>query len=172
MQLNLQIPPQEEPLTYDEVTTYLKLPENRDRQAIHLLISSARDYVEQLTGRVLIKQKWQLQLKPLFPPTSPLIQCGWHRLEIRLPRPPLIEVESVKWKGKEIPFLVERDKVCLPPLYWDQDISITFWAGYGEKPESLPPSLKMGVLMATQLFYDHQDIDLSILNPFKVHRLI
>jgi len=172
MQLNLLIPPQEEPLTPEEVIAYLKLPDNQDKTMLRLLISSARAYVEGLTGRVLLKQKWQLQLTPTFPPTSPLVQCSWHRLEIRLPLPPLIEVEKVRWKSKQIPFILEKDKVCLPPLYWDQEITITFWAGYGEKPESLPPNLKMGVLMATHHFYDHQEVDLSIINPFKVHRIL
>ncbi|MBS0272285.1 MAG: hypothetical protein JSR85_06525 [Proteobacteria bacterium] len=49
---------------------------------------------------------------------------------------------------------------------------MTYWAGYGTTQDSIPPDLKMGVLKAIHAFYDHHKMDLSLLHPYKVHRLI
>ncbi len=172
MQLFLQTPPIEEPLTLDEVKAYLKIHENQEEGFLQSIISSARAYVECFTGRALLKQRWHLQIRPRFPPLSPLVKYREEALEIELPYPPLMRVEEVKVKEKTTAFKQEENRVVLDSSHWDQEISIHYWAGYGEKASSLPPALKMAVLMATRPFYDHQPVDLSILNPFKVHRLM
>lgn len=171
MKLSLQVPPAEEPVTLDEVKSYLKLSSDGEDGYVKSLIASARSYVEGRTGRALLKQKWQMNLKPPYPPKSPLLQCREKRLEIQLPHPPLLDIESVTIKENDIPYRIEEDTVVLSPSYWNQEISIHYWAGYGETRESLPPDLKMAVLMVTRLFDDHQPIDLTILKPFKVFHL-
>lgn len=172
MELNLVTPPTEEPLTLDEVRWYLKLPSTREDDHVKSLISSARAYVEGTTGRALIKQKWKLRFKPPYPKKSPLIKREEDTLKIHLPYPPLLSVEEVKMKEQPIPFRVEENDVFLSSFCWEKDISISFWAGYGDTKEALPPNLKMGTLMATSLFENHDPIDLSLLNPFKVFHII
>lgn len=172
MKLLLKVPPDQEPLTREEVKDYLKLSEDQDNTFLIFLISSARAYVEGFTGRSLLKQKWVLEISPPYPPSSPLVKWEEKSLEINLPHPPLLEVEAVTIKGRAIPFTVRESKVLLSSSYWNKEISISFWAGYGETAASLPPDLKMAVLMVTRCFYDQQKGDSSLLNPFKVHHLI
>lgn len=172
MKLFLQVPPSQEPLTREEVRAYLKLSEGQESDFLAPLISSARTYVEGLTGRSLLKQKWVLEISPPYPPSSPLVKVEEKSLEINLPHPPLLEVEAVTMKGQNIPFTVKESKVRLSSSFWNKEISIAFWAGYGETASSLPPDLKMAVLMATRCFYDQQKGDFSLLTPFKVHHLI
>lgn len=172
MQLLLKIPPLLEPLTTEEVKAYLRLSNDYEEDFLHSLISAARAYVETVTGRALLKQKWQMQIKPPYPRESPLVKCEGKSLEIDLPHPPLLEVENVKTDEKLIPFQVEENKVVLSSLFWNKKVSLLYWAGYGETTESLPPDLKLAILMATRFFYDHQKVDLSLLKPYRVMKVI
>ena len=172
MKLFLKVPPSHEPLSREEVKACLRLSEDQDNDFLPTLISSARAYVEGVTGRALLKQKWILEISPPYPSSSPLVKVEEKSLEINLPHPPLLEVEVVTMRGKEIPFMVKDSKVLLSSSYWNKEISIAFWAGYGETAASLPPDLKIAVLIATRCFYDQQKGDFSLLTPFKVHHLI
>ncbi len=78
---------------------------------------------------------------------------------------------EVKESAKTIAYEVEENRVLLSSLFWDKEISIIYWAGYGETAASLPPDLKMAVLMATRFFYDNQKVDLPLLGPYKVFHL-
>ncbi len=172
MQLFIKTSPVQEPLTLEEVKVYLRLSADQEEDYLRSLIASARAYVENATGRALLKQKWLMQIKPPYPCHSPLIKGSGKNLEIELPYSPLLEVESVKSNGKEVYFTVEENKALLPSSLWNKEISVTYWAGYGETSASLPPDLKMAVLMATRFFYDHQIVDLPLLEPFKVLRVV
>ena len=167
MELFLKKPPATEPLTLDEVRSYLRIPSRQDDDLLLSLISTARSHVERLTGRALLKQQWQMDLKPPYPRSSPLVQRR-ESLIIHLLKPPLLGIQSVKVKGKAISFRKEERKVILPTSFLAEEIKITYWAGYGETPAALPPDLKMSVLMAVGCLYEHQEVDLPLLKPFKV----
>jgi len=172
MQLLLKTPPSQEPVTLEEVKSYLRLPSDQEESFLKNLIATARAYVERMIGRSLLKQKWLMHIKPPYPSSSPLVKWEGKTLEIDLPYPPLLEIESIKTNQKEHPFTVAENKVRLSSLLWDKEISIIYWAGYGETVDALPPDLKMAVLMAARFFYDDQKVDLSMLRPFKVLHLI
>lgn len=172
MQLFLKIPPSSEPITLEDVKDYLKLPPDVEESSLPLLIATARMHVENITGRALLKQQWEMQITPPYPPSSPLIRRKGKELEISLTPLPLLEVESIKTENREIPFTVKETQVNVPSYCWDQELSLTYWAGYGETAVSLPAPLKMGTLMAARLLYDNQREDIPLLNPFKIHKLI
>lgn len=172
MYLTLKVPPSREPLTLEETKVYLRLNTDQEDQHVKDLISAARAYVEGITGRALLKQGWLLTLTPPYPPSSPLVENKQGELTLSLPLPPLIRVISIKAKGKDIPYIKEEDKIKLSPLYWGCSLSISFWAGYGETPESIPPDLKMAVLMGTRSLYEGQDMRLPLLTPYKVMKII
>jgi hypothetical protein len=172
MQLFLKTPPAQEPLTQEEVKAYLRLSTDQEEGFVRMLIASARAYVEGVTGRALLKQEWEMQIKPPYPSSSPLVKREGESVEIELPHPPLLKVEAVKTEEKIILYEVEENKVVLSSLFWNTKLSITYWAGYGETALSLPPDLKMAVLMATRFFYDHQKVELPLLQPFKVLKIV
>jgi hypothetical protein len=171
MQLFLKTPPIQEILTLEEVKTYLRISSDQEDDFLKIIMRAARAHVESLTGRALLKQQWVLGIKPPYPEGSPLVKREGKRLEISLPWPPLLEVEEVKMDGKTIAHEVEENRVLLSSLFWDKEISIIYWAGYGETADVLPPDLKMAVLMATRFFYDNQKGDLPILGPYRVFHL-
>lgn len=172
MQLTCLIPPTHEPITPNEVKRYLRLPDETQEKHIQGLIASARSYVEGTTGRALLKQQWQLKLTPPYPKASPLVKRETEHLKIHLPRPPLISIDSVKLKSQPINYTIEGDTIFLSSFCWEKEISVTYWAGYGNTKEDLPINLKMGTLIATRLFEFQEPVDLSLLSSFKVFHVV
>lgn len=172
MQLYLKAPPLQEPIALEEVKTYLRISSEQEDGLLKTLISSARSYVEGATGRALLKQGWVLHLIPPYPPSFPLVKNEKGELSITLPKPPLINVTSVKTKGQDVPYIVEEMKVKLSPILWGHPLSIAFWAGYGEDALSVPADLRMAILMGVRFLYEGQKIELPLLTPYKVRRLM
>ncbi|MBA3814630.1 MAG: phage head-tail connector protein [Alphaproteobacteria bacterium] len=81
MELFLKTPSVQEPVTIDEVRSYLRLSSEQEDDTLPTLISAARAHVESITGRALLKQEWQVNLKPPYPHFSPLVRmmkkCGY-----------------------------------------------------------------------------------------------
>lgn len=172
MEIILKTPPALEPVTLDETRAFLRLSDEQERDTLPTLIAAGRAHVESLTGRALLKQEWQMTLKPPYPPSSPLVRMGAGHVRIQLPKPPLISVESVKLGEKDIPFTQEENKVILSPQFWNEMILINYWAGYGETAADLPPDLKMAVLMVIRCLYDDRPVDTAFLRPFRVLGLL
>ncbi|MBI2707866.1 MAG: phage head-tail connector protein [Proteobacteria bacterium] len=172
MRLHLRFPSSQEPVFLEEVKTYLRLTSDQEDDLLRNLISASRAAVENITGRALLKQRWTMQLTPPYPPSFPLVKNKTGELTVILPLPPLLGVESVKAGEQDVPYEVEEDRVILSPLLWGKALSIDFWAGYGETSASLPPDLKMAVLMGIRFLYEGQAINLPLLRPYKVMRLM
>jgi hypothetical protein len=83
-----------------------------------------------------------------------------------------MEVESVQSKETLLPYVIEENKIILSPMHGDKNISVLYWAGYGEESTALPPTLRHAILMVLRAFYDQQKVDLSLLSPFKVHHFL
>jgi uncharacterized phiE125 gp8 family phage protein len=80
--------PAEWPVTLEEAKAHLRVDVDDDNEMIEALIEAAVDYCDGPTGflgRALIDQTWELVLDE-FPED-----------EIKIPIPPLIEVESIKY---------------------------------------------------------------------------
>ena len=169
MHLTCTTAPAQEPLSLEEAKTYLRLSTNHEDALVTTLIGAARGYVEGITGRALLTQRWLMELTPPYPRTSPLILPNTGEVEITVPLPPLIRIESVKVAGRLVPHALFKSKVRISSHLFGKDISIDFWAGYGEDPLSLPPALKVAVLMATRCFYEGEVVpQLPLLNPYKI----
>ena len=78
------IDPAAEPITRAEAKSHLRVEHTNDDDLIDVLISAATGYVEEFTGRQLVEATWKLTLDE-FSET------------IRLPRPPLISVDSIEY---------------------------------------------------------------------------
>ena len=171
MHLSLKVPPPCEPLSLEETKLYLRISSDGEDTLITSLISASRAYVENITGRALLKQGWILQLTPPYPPSFPLVLTHQQELSLTLPMPPLLEVISVRSKGKSIPFVQEDTKLKIGKHFYGKPLSVSFWAGYGATSESLPADLKMAILRGVGALYEGQKIDLSLLAPYRVLRV-
>lgn len=158
MKLICLIAPLQEPVSLEEAKAYLRLSTDRDDGLVSTLIGAARSHVETITARSLLRQKWRMELTPPYPRSFPLVQRGTKEVEIMIPRPPLLEMDFLKAGGQNIPYRLFQEKIGASSLLWGQDIVLEFWGGYGSDPKTLPPDLKLGVLMAMRSFYEEKKL--------------
>lgn len=156
MALELTSAPASEPLTLDEVRTFLRVTSVTEDDYILNLISVARSCAEDFLNRALIQQTWTLYLRD-FPSDA----------EIVLPLAPLSSVTSVKYynsANRLTTLTVNTDyyvdaksqpgRIVLPesvswPTCYDKPnaVEIVFVAGYGAAASAIPGRILQGMLM-------------------------
>ena len=169
MSLTRTVDPATEPITLAEAKTHLRISTSADSPQpaetladdayIEDLIIEAREYVENVTGRALITQTFELKLDAFQ-------TC------IKIPRPPLQSVSSVQYQDasdatqtlaasnytvdadSEPGRLVESNTGTYPSTYPDLDaVTITFVAGYGTA-DDVPEIFKRAIKLYIEKMYD------------------
>lgn len=177
--------PAVEPLALGETKLWLKesLPDNDE--LILDLIQSAREFVEDETGRQLLTATWQLTLVG-FPPYMPIRY--WRIPEsiqfsgvattdfLRLPKPPVQSVVSVTYVHPDTgisttlaadQYLLDSstEPARLQPAYgtiWpvtrlqSNAVQVTFKSGYGDDAGSVPSKARTAMKFITALWYDNR----------------
>jgi uncharacterized phiE125 gp8 family phage protein len=167
--LTLITPPDGEPLTVDDVKVHLKVPFTDEDGLIAGLISAARERAEAVTGRQLKTATWQLGQDRT--PCEALI----------LPKPPLQEVEFVKYISLDNVLTVwssanyEVDAPAGPfagfgrlqptpltswPSVYDgkfNALQVRFVAGYGDEDEDVPSAIRQAMLLMVGAWYRNRE---------------
>ncbi len=182
--LVLVSPPTEEPVSLAEAKNHLRVDVADDDGLISALIIAAREYCEAFQNRAYITQTWQLWLDA-WPESS----------EIRIPRPPLQVVNSVRYYG------VDNAEYVLPPSEYIVDsagepgrivlaygkswpsvalrpanaVCVEFVAGYGGA-DKVPRRVKQAMLLLISHWYDTREIaavgHVTAEVPFTVNALL
>lgn len=183
--------PAETPITLEEAKSQLRVDFNDDDELIQSLIESATDYSERFLGRALIDQTWELVLDGFVHEHhhrhyDSLRWLHRHDYEsgIKLPKPPLIEVVSVKYddtSGAEqtvdpseymVDAIGEPGRVS-PIAPWPatrpgvNSVRIQFRCGYldqGSSPgsQSVPSSIRAAIkLMVGDLYANRETITIG-----------
>lgn len=92
MGLKLVTAPGSQPVTPDQAKAHLRVDTDDDNEMIDAFIEAATDYAESFQGRALIDQTWDLYLDS-WP--DAILQGSRQVNEIKIPKPPLIEVVGV-----------------------------------------------------------------------------
>lgn len=168
--------PVTEPVSLTEAKAHLAIDQSftEDDRYIQSLLSAARHHVESVSDRTLIRSQWQLKLD-LFP-----------SYDIELPRPPIAAgdvvvtfVPSSQASAVEAytNFRVDRDATpaAIRPQWngsWptcrgaENDVTITYWAGYGESGTDVPPPARHCILMlAAHWFSQREAVVQGGMNP-------
>lgn len=158
--------PNEEPFTVQEAKDHLRESGSSQDGLIGSLLSAAREYSETFTRRRLIKQTWRLSIDR-FP-------CDYSS-PIRIPFPPLLAVNSVKYTdlaGAEqtlapsqytvdlgsTPGKIDRAYMAIWPLTRciPNAVRIEFDCGYGD-PEQVPAGIKAAMKLAIGHWYENRE---------------
>lgn len=148
--------PLTEPVTLSDVKMFLRTivdDDSEDEAVIIPMITAAREFCENATGRALA-----VQTVTAFPRTFE---------PAYLPRPPIASFVSAAYKDKDgvshelsaSDVVVSNDKVYFvnPPsvgdLYAINPIQVTYTAGY----TTLPPSLRQAILMLVAHWYNNRE---------------
>lgn len=170
--LNRLIDPDIEPVTVAEAKMHMheQLVDADNDTYIGALITAAREWVEDYTGRALIDQTWQLIFE------------GYSYCEIKLHRSPVIEVESfiydlngeattvdtavyqldgarTKW-----PRVIQAYGQSFPASYWFPPLTIQFRAGYADRSasptegaEKVPEVFKHAIKLLVGHLYENRE---------------
>lgn len=150
----------EEPVSLDEVKQYLRVDFTDDDTLITFLIRTAREYCEQILNASLVEKRSEYYLNE-FPAEN----------YIKIPKPPLVTVESVTIKDSEgientfndyvvVENEFEESKILATngwpniELYPANPIKITYTAGYSTVPEPI----KMAILLLITHWYENREI--------------
>lgn len=182
MAIKLVTAPVAEPITTAEAKTYLRVSGSAEDSLISVLITAARQRVEEYIERALVTQTWDLWLDrfPLgtdAPYWNGVVQ--WSRrelyngqLEITLPRPPLVSVTHLKTYNDddvEATFsssnyivdtqstpgriVLKQGQVWPTDLREGNSINVRFVAGYGGAG-TVPGAIKAALYMTLGNFYE------------------
>lgn len=193
MNLIVLTPPPVEPVTLAEVYLHLRLdpdddspPAHPDDALLRSQIATARAEAEQMTRRAFVEQVLRLTVdrfprNDAFVGASQWLALAGVRGYIELPRPPLIEVQAVRYYDTDnvlqtvdaadwfvtddfVPRLMFRDGYVPPLTYARNDaVRIDYVAGYAadESPAvdqdyaaNVPQQIKQAILLGVQLLYD------------------
>lgn len=180
--------PAQEPVTPTEVDSYLRgdgVLEADDSDLLSELISSAREYVEEFTGRALITQTWTLYMDRWPAGQDNLgwwdgvregsIHCGDAR-SIKLPIGPLQSVTSVStYDSTNTPTEFDSSNYFLnttasigevvlntgavwPTFTRNRNgIEVVYVAGYGDNPTDVPSPLRTAIKMLISHWYENRE---------------
>lgn len=162
MSLTLVTAPQGEPLATAELLEHVRELDTTQASYLEALGTAAREYVESFCRRALLTQTWKLLLDE-FPEAD----------FIRLPRPPLQSVTTLKYRdtaGTLTTWDASNyvvDTASLPGRVhlaygtsWPSTrcqanaVEITYLAGYGDDPEAIPEGLKHALKLFVGHFYN------------------
>lgn len=156
-------PPAAEPLDLSDVKKVLLVDHSGDDTLIGNLISVARQFCEEVTGRSLINRTYSLYLDE------------WKEDELLLPKPPLVSVSQIKVYAENgtssvfpssgyfvdiagTPGRIVLTQSSVPPLpaRIANGIEIQFTAGYGAASSNIPPLLRQGMKQIIAHLYEHR----------------
>jgi len=179
MGLRQTVPPAVEPVTLPELKDQLNLGESDDHNThLNRLNVIARRHVEAQTWRQLINATWQLSLDA-FP-----TRCEDDDGFIYVPRPRLQSVTSIlyidgngtlqTWDSSKYQVDARGEPGRIAPAFgqtWPTTrrvfnaVTITFVAGYGTTPATVPEDLRHAINILVAFMFDHRTEDLSKAPP-------
>ena len=135
--------PKGEPLSLEAVKTYLRgIPgdDSEDDDVLLPLISAAREYCENITGRALAPQTITA-----YPEDG--------SVRMRLPRPPVVEIMSVTEGGEPVAYTSDPVRAFLKLERPASSMAITYRAGYSE----LPSLIRQAMLLLIGHWYTNRE---------------
>jgi uncharacterized phiE125 gp8 family phage protein len=155
--------PDVEPVEIEDVEAWIPVTEGSDDGVLTALIARAREELEDHLGRCFVESEWQLTLD-----ADDLTDLR----EIRLPRPPLISIDSVTFYDidgtsttidSSTYYWTQTGEIGRLRLKHDEDwpsnprevsaLVIAFTSGYGDTASDIPGAIKTGVLELCTFWY-------------------
>jgi uncharacterized phiE125 gp8 family phage protein len=178
--LTLITPPTVEPLTVDEVKTYLRLDcitDTEEDAYIQSLITVAREWCEGYQKRAYITQTWEVSLQEFPEDHTDTLNNYTQSNVIEIPKGCLQSINSFTYKDiygnvkiltENIDYIVSTrgilGKVCPPyarifpvsPLWPLDPIIINYTCGYGDDATKVPTKAKQAMYLLIGHWYENR----------------
>ena len=161
MNLRVITPPASEPVSLETMKAHLRVDATSEDALILAYLQSARELGEGLARRAFITQTLELVLDA-FPADGIL----------KLPRPPLLSVTSVKYTdvdgveatwtdyvvdARSEPGVIIFRSTPNVSLLESGAVAVRFVAGYGAAPTAVPSIFTQGILLSTAHWYENRE---------------
>ncbi|MES2706082.1 MAG: head-tail connector protein [Verrucomicrobiota bacterium] len=160
--------PEEEPVSLFELKAHLRVDGSDEDNLLSMILTAARERIEQETRRALIRQQWTAYIK----------NAGCGNLPVELPRPRLMP-DGVLLEYRDTAgawhastdFMVQSARE--PALLWitaspsgidsprspeDAVWRVTYWSGYGSDSAAVPGPLKHAILLLSAHLEKNREI--------------
>jgi len=163
----LYTPPTEEPLTINDIRDFLRIDNTDSDMLLEAMITAARNWAEQVTGRALITQTWTYYLDdwpdedyvklpyagPLQSPITSLVYTDYANTATTWTATNYIaDIKSTPGR------LVLAYDIAWPTvtLYPVNPICITYVCGYGT-PDNVPEPIKIAMKIAISDMFENRE---------------
>lgn len=186
--------PSTEPVTLAEAKLHCKIEVDDDDAEVAIQIKAARRRCESRCKRAFVSTglRYTLDEFPQFTPTDRLRQSAPSQIPIKLPRPPLISVESITYVdtagvtqtlSSSLYRVLDGHPGRVVPIYgssWPSTraqhdaVTVNYTAGYGAAA-AVPETLKLAILMLVAYWYVNREagsIDTMTELPLSVKSLL
>ena len=149
--------PSVEPVTVEEVKAHLRVTNNDEDEYIESLIPVAREWCETFQGRSWITRSIDFFID------------AWPQSPLMLPRPPIQEIISITYTTDSGQYTVPEEAYVLNPMgelcingYMPNETvqftKVTYKAGYGNDPSSVPNRNKQAMLLMISHWFENREI--------------
>lgn len=187
--------PASEPITADEVKAHLNIESGftDDDTLIALLITSAREFVEDLTGLAFITQTWTLTLdhwpnanEPWWDGVKQLpigeLYSSSRPMDVIIPRYPLQAVDTINADGNSVTvgdvfitdaaqmpgrLVIKRGQTWPVVLQRANGIVIGYTAGYGDDADDVPAAMRLALIQMVVNLYENRGDGCSTDDAYK-----
>lgn len=183
MSIKVVTPPASEPVVLADAVLHCRIDGTDENALVTALIVAAREYCEKYSGRAYITQTIRASFD------------SWPSFPIRLPRPPLAAVSSIKYYGEDnteytldaANYYADTDSepgrialasgISLPAttLRDINAVQVTYTAGYGNAA-AVPQRVKQAMLLLIGYWYENREAaalgKVSSEITFAVHSLL
>lgn len=158
--------PSVEPVSLADAKLHLRVTQAAEDDLIQSLIVSARNIIEEELGLSLITTTWQ-QKRQQFP---------FHPNRILLDRAPVVAITSITYvdsanatqtldSSRYISSLTHRPAWVMPAYAdvwpdargYNDDVTVTFTAGFGTTANDVPASIKQAMLLLIGTMYENRE---------------
>lgn len=190
MKYTLVTRPDREPITLDQLKTFLRITHNEEDDLLQLLLLSARENLEQQLDKSFISQtlSTNITIDPRQDKQKNYRIIAGH-IAIQIHHTPVQNIQQVQLIDRHntitnVPInkvsMTQKDTSTLLviPAVWHAQVRITFVAGYGDTPDDVPAPLRQAILVAAAHMYGNRSEILeknpvlcSLIAPYKRKRL-
>jgi len=165
--------PSAEPVTTTQAKTHMRVDTSDDDTYIDTLVSAARSFCENFTGRQFVTATWTWKMDRF--PSRLDASHPWRKQEMTVPRPPLASVSSITyvdvdgaaqtWSSSLYDVDSNGDPGRIVPTYGEDfpgvrvqndAVTVVYTAGYGGASD-VPQEIKQAILLLAAHWYENRE---------------
>lgn len=175
-QINKVVPPSQEPLTLDQIKSFLRIDHDIEDQLLRSLLASATLHIEKCMERSLLTQTWEViykcqNNKYMFLPMGPVQEI--ELLQFYTQNNEYLEIDSSNYS-----ISLDKNYINFNTLFVADQLHIRYKAGFANTPEHIPEDIQIALLTYITTMYENRSgftdipkLSLAVCKKYKLPRI-